>query len=324
MPERRMTDKKVVVTGGTGFLGKHLVKQLTYEGAKVFSFTSGQYNLTEQYCTETMLDDAFMAMDGIDILYHLAARVSGIGSIARNPAQFFYDNLMMGVNIIDSCYDYAIDKIVVAGSVCAYPAYAPIPMIEKNLYNGYPEESNSSYGIAKRTLHSMLKAYHEEYGLNGTYLLMANLYGPGDDFDPDTSHVIPALIKKIQEAIDNGDNSITVWGTGHASRDFLYVQDAVDAFVRAGLTSTGCQPINIGAGTEMPISGLVEEIKKVMEYSGETLYDTSKPDGQKRRCLKIHRAEDRLEWRPIITLSSGLMETVDWFRQTVCQNQKKK
>jgi GDP-L-fucose synthase len=315
MPGKLLDGKKVVVTGGKGFLGKHLVRALQKERAIVFSFTKGQYDLTERYYTETMLDDAFMSMDGVDIVYHLAARVSGIGSIAKNPGQFFYDNLMMGVNVIDACHRYAIDKVVVAGSVCAYPAYAPIPMLEANLYAGYPEESNSSYGIAKRTLHSMLKAYHEEYGTNGTYILMANLYGPGDNFEPSTSHVIPALIKKIDKAQKDGDESITVWGTGHASRDFLFVRDAVDAFVLAGLANTGPDPINIGAGVEIPISGLVEDLKKAMEFDGETIYDTSKPDGQKRRCLKTWYAEETLEWQPTTSLQSGLKETVAWYRE---------
>lgn len=308
------TGKKVIVTGGAGFLGSHLVKMLEGAGAAVFVPRSSKYDLRIPMMAVDALSHAITACYGeIDILFHLAARVSGIGNTSATPADHLYDNAMMALFVTRLCADFSI-KLVVAGSVCAYPEYVPVPTVEENLFVGAPEPTNAGYGNAKRLALAALQAYHQQHGLRCAYLLSANLYGPGDDFDPATSHVIPALIRKVDEAQRNGDAGIAVWGSGGVSRDFLYVEDAARAYMQAGELVDTPEPINIGSGTEVYIAGLVEKIKAAMGFQGDTAFDRSKPDGQKRRCLRIWKAEERLKWKPTTGLDEGLRRTIEWYR----------
>lgn len=295
--------KRVIVTGGAGFLGQHLVRMLQDAGAVVFVPRSAYWDLRKP----------IERFDDTDIVFHLAARVSGIANTAATPANHIYDNAMMALNVIDACVRQSI-KVVVAGSVCAYPKYTPMPMVEENLFEGYPEETNASYGAAKRLALDALRAYHQQHGLRCAYLLSANLYGPGDNFDPATSHVIPALIRKIDNAQRNGDAGIAVWGSGSASRDFLYVEDAAKAYMLAGEKIDTPQPVNIGSGQETTIAWLVEAVKNTMGFQGDTVFDRSKPDGQPRRSLHIFKARDLLGWRPETRLEDGLRKTVEWYR----------
>lgn len=309
-----MTDfyegKKVVVTGGAGFLGTHLVAMLRKAGASVFVPRSSMFDLR----IPSMAHSSLNWNDGApDIVFHLAARVSGIASTSATPADHLYDNSMMALNMIHACSQVGC-KIVVAGSVCAYPENVPMPMIEKNLFKGAPEPTNASYGHSKRLALATLQAYHQQHGLKSAYLLSGNLYGPGDNFDPQTSHVIPALIRKVAEAQQREDAGIAVWGTGNASRDFLYVKDAAKAYMLAGEKLDEPLPINIGSGFEISIAGLVEMIKNIMNFQGDTVFDTSKPDGQKRRLLRLWQAEELLHWKAETSLVAGLKETIDWWK----------
>lgn len=304
-------NKTVLVTGGAGFLGRHLVRMLVEAGAKVFVPRSYNYDLRDQ----DDVDKLFYDLDPIDIVFHLAANVGGIGVTKAHPGKTFYDNAMMGLNVIEACRQHGVGKVVVAGSVCAYPLYCPVPMVERNLWEGYPETTNAPYGVAKRMLSTMLDAYRQEYGLNGVYVLLANMYGPGDNFDPDTSHVIPALIRKCTLAKETGADHIDVWGSGKASRDFLFVGDAARALMLAAEHYESSEPINVGSGEETQIAGLVEMVKAATGYTGGVVYDTTKPDGQPRRRLNIWKAQSELEWAPQWTLARGLAETVEWYTQ---------
>lgn len=311
-----LTGKTYFVTGGNGFLGRVLVRKLQRQGANVIAPGSRWCNLMDEYS----VDQAFGNVDRtIDAVFHLAANVGGIGITKMQPGQSFYRNLQMGLNVIEAARKYAVKRVIVAGSVCAYPLYCPVPMKENNLWVGEPEPTNGPYGVAKRALATMLDAYRKEYQMEGAYLLLANMYGPGDNFNPVTSHVIPALIRKFDEALQLGKQSVDVWGTGKASRDFLYVDDAADAFVLAATADAKAieEPINIGSGVETPIYALAEMIRRMMDYYGAITYDTSKPDGQPRRRLSIWRAEDRLGWKPSTKLEDGLQTTVDWWKGIV-------
>lgn len=304
-------NKRIIVTGGAGFLGSHLVRMLEEAGAVVFVARSAKHDLRYR-------EDAYDLLNRWgdikpNLVFHLAARVSGIGHTNATPANHLYDNAMMALNIIHRCAEKKV-KIVVAGSVCAYPENMPATMVEANLLNGAPEPTNAAYGNAKRLALAALQAYHKQHGLQCAYLLSANLYGPGDNFDPATSHVIPAIIHKVAEAQRHDHAGIAVWGTGNASRDFLYVEDAARAYMLAGEKINMPTPINIGSGQSVTIAWLVEEIKRLMNFQGETHFDTSKPDGQKRRQLDIWRAGQMLGWKPTTRLEDGLKKTIEWYR----------
>jgi len=308
-------NKTVLITGGHGFLGRRLCDLLRFAGANVFAPRSANHDLRHPDAAEGIFG---RFREPVDVVYHLAANVGGIGVTKAHPARTFYDNVTMGVNVIDAANLMSAKRVIVAGSVCAYPLHTPVPMVEANLWEGEPEPTNGPYGVAKRVLLTMLQAYAAEYGLDGVYLLFANMYGPGDNFDPKTSHVIPALIRKCIIARDTGAPSIDVWGSGRASRDFLYVEDAVQALAAAGemARTEKVEPINVGSGVETPIYALVEMIRRATGYTGNVLYDASKPDGQPRRRLDIHRAKERLGWEPKMKLEDGIRATVEWWEGT--------
>lgn len=310
--------KNVLVTGGHGFVGRRLCELLRGAGAYVFAPRRVHHDLRDSEVAEGVFTHFEVRHQPVDVVYHLAANVGGIGVTKAHPGRTFYDNVTMGVNVIEAARLFNARRVVVAGSVCAYPLNTPVPMVEDNLWQGEPEPTNGSYGVAKRVLLTMLQAYAAEYGMDGAYLLLANMYGPGDNFDPKTSHVIPALIRKCTTARDTDAPNIDVWGSGRASRDFLYVEDAVQALAAAGEAPRAdkVEPINIGSGVETPIYSLVEIIRQATGYHGGVVYDASKPDGQPRRRLSIWRAEDRLGWRPLMKLEEGIAATVEWWSRS--------
>jgi GDP-L-fucose synthase len=300
----------VVVTGGSGFLGSHVVEALEARGVgRVVVPRQQDYDLVRAGAAERLIADTRP-----DVILHLAARVGGIGANRENPGLFFYDNLMMGVQLIEACRKAAVPKIVSIGTICAYPKHTPVPFREEEVWNGYPEETNAPYGLAKKMLLVQSQAYRQQYGLNAVHLLPVNLYGPRDNFDPSSSHVIPALIRKCQDAIDARQAAIEVWGTGAASREFLYVEDAAEAIVRATESYDGAEPVNIGSGVEIRIRELVEQIARLTGFTGEIRWDATKPDGQPRRCLDTTRAEQLFGFRARTAFEDGLRRTIDWYR----------
>lgn len=306
-----MTDlagKVVVVTGGAGFLGSFLVPMLEERGAEIIIPRRRDYDLTEQADTRRL----FIAAKP-DIVIHLAAEVGGIGANRGNPGRFFYANMAMGLNMIEESRRSGLSKFVQVGTVCAYPKFTPVPFREEELWNGYPEETNAPYGIAKKSLLVMLQGYREQYGLNGIYLLPVNLYGPRDNFDLESSHVIPALIRKFIAARDEGRDEVEVWGTGAASREFLYVEDAARAILMATEQYDGPEPVNVGAGREVTIRELIETIGKLTGYAGSIVWDTTKPDGQPRRMLETSRARDWFGFEADVELEDGLATTIAWW-----------
>lgn len=305
-----LAGKTVVVTGGAGFLGSHVVQQLQASGATVVVPRMRDYDLVQPGAARRLLEHTRP-----HVVLHLAARVGGIGANRDNPGLFFYDNLMMGVQLIEECRQAGVPKVVTTGTICAYPKLTPVPFREEDLWNGYPEETNAPYGLAKKMLLVQGQAYRQQYGMNVVHLLPVNLYGPRDNFDPASSHVIPALIKKCREAVDRRASHIEVWGTGKASREFLYVDDAARAIVLATERYDGGEPINIGAGFEITIKDLVELIARLTGFGGEIRWDATKPDGQPRRCLDTSRAERLFGFRAQTPFEEGLRKTIDWYRQ---------
>jgi len=307
-----LSSKKILVTGGTGFLGKYVVEQLQKQGCKeIFIPTSKVYNLVEMEAVKRLYKDS-----NPDIVIHLAARVGGIGANMNNPGSFFYENLMMGVQMIEQGRLNGIGKFVALGTICAYPKFTEVPFKEENLWNGYPEETNAPYGLAKKMLLVQSQAYRKQYGLNCIFLLPVNLYGPKDNFDPEYSHVIPALIKKIYDAKKNGDKSIIVWGTGKASREFLYVEDAAEGIVLATEKYNSPEPVNLGAGFELSIEELVKLLCKLMDFQGRINWDNSKPDGQPRRCLDTSKAKAKFGFKAKTGFIEGLKNTIEWYNKT--------
>lgn len=305
-----LSKKRITVTGGKGFLGTHLVRKLRIDGGdkNVFVADLPEYDLRLLENIKKMFDD-----QKPDIIIHLAAVVGGIGANREKPGKFFYDNAIMGIQLMHEAYLRGIEKFVALGTICCYPKFTPIPFREENLWNGYPEETNAPYGLAKKMLLVQSQAYRKQFGFNSIFLMPVNLYGPGDNFDPESSHVIPALIKKCIDAIKNGNDLIGVWGTGRASREFLYVEDAAEAISLAVEKYNKPDPVNIGAGFEIKIKGLVELISKLTGFKGKILWDTSKPDGQPRRCLDTSKAEKEFGFKAKTNFEEGLKRTIDWY-----------
>ena len=312
-PEREAhwRGRRVVVTGGAGFLGSFVVERLQKYGADVFIPRHRDYDLVQLEAVRALLADARP-----ETIIHLAARVGGIGANREHPAGFFYDNLMMGTQLLHESYRAGVAKFVAIGTVCAYPKFAPIPFREEDLWNGYPEETNAPYGLAKKMLLVQGQAYRQQYGFQSIYLLPVNLYGPGDNFDPRSSHVIPALIKKCLEAVQTGAPAIEVWGDGSPTREFLYVEDAAEGIVQAAERYQGDEPVNLGSGMELSIRDLVETIERLTGFKGDIVWDASKPNGQPRRQLDVSRAEQYFGFRAHTSFEDGLRRTIEWYRQS--------
>jgi GDP-L-fucose synthase len=299
--------KRVMVTGGAGFLGRHVVTRLVQAGVtNAFVPRSADYDFRQRNDVDRAIGDARP-----DVIIHLAAVVGGIGANRANPGRFFYDNAIMGLQLMEAARLAGVDKFVSVGTVCAYPKFTPVPFHEDDLWNGYPEETNAPYGLAKKMLLVQGQAYRAQYGFNAIYLIPVNLYGPGDNYDPELSHVIPALIRKCVEARDAGLPFIEVWGTGSASREFLYVADAAEGIVLAAERYDGADPVNLGVGSEIRIRDLVETIVKLTKYAGEVRWDRSKPDGQPRRAIDTSRARDRFGFAARTSFEGGLARVIE-------------
>jgi len=304
------TNLRVAVTGGAGFLGQYVVEKLRRRGCRnVFIPRSREYDLTTEAGVEAMYRAAKP-----DVVIHLAASVGGIGANRDNPGKFFYNNAAMGILLIEHARRNNVQKFVCLGTICAYPKFTPVPFREEHLWDGYPEETNAPYGIAKKALQVMLEGYKTQYGLHGIFLLPVNLYGPHDNFDLESSHVIPALIRKCVEAEARGDKEIVVWGTGRATREFLYVEDCAEAVLLAAERYDTPEPVNIGAGIEISIRELVELIVKLTGFKGKLVWDATKPDGQPRRMLDTTRAEQRFGFKSSTPFEVGLEKTIEWYR----------
>ena len=306
-----LSNKRILVTGGAGFLGKQVVEQLTLAGADPNNITIPR----SQDCDLRYLDNCYQAVDQQDIVIHLAAHVGGIGLNRAKPAELFYDNLMMGAQLIHAAYEKGVEKFVCLGTICAYPKFTPVPFQEEHLWDGYPEETNAPYGIAKKALLVQLQSYRQQYDFNGIYLLPVNLYGPEDNFDPGSSHVIPALIRKIHEAQQAGATTLPVWGDGSPTREFLYGTDAARGIVMATQMYDEAEPINLGTHQEITIRDLVSLICDLMGFEGEIIWETDKPNGQPRRCLDTTKARTKFGFSAQTDLRQGLKATIDWYRQ---------
>jgi len=303
--------KRVTVTGGRGFLGRPVVRLVEEAGAQVSTFSSSEYDLTRQADVARMYSD-FRP----ELVIHLAARVGGIGANLDNPGKFFYDNAIMGIELMEQARRLGLSKFVQIGTICAYPKFTPVPFSEDDLWNGYPEETNAPYGLAKKMLLVQAQAYRAQYGFNAIYLLPVNLYGPNDNFDLRNSHVIPAIIRKCVEARESGSDSIEVWGTGSPTREFLYVDDAARAIVIAAERYNKADPVNLGSSEEISIKDLIELIAELTEFKGRIKWDKSKPDGQPRRKLNVERAWREFGFRSSTNLRGGLQQTIRWYQQT--------
>jgi len=353
-PSTFWKDKRLIVTGGAGFLGSFIIKKLIQRGAvDILIPRIEYYNLVDRDDIHRLLDEAMrpanerpehLNVTGFQpstfnlqpstfnlhpstfnfqpsnlIIIHLAARVGGIGANREHPAEFFYDNLMMGAELMHQAWLRGIGKFVALGTVCAYPKFTPVPFKEDNLWDGYPEETNASYGLAKKMLLVQSQAYRQQYGFNAIFLLPVNLYGPGDNFDLKSSHVIPALIRKCLEAQERGEKEISVWGNGSPTREFLYVEDAAEGILLATEKYDGPQPVNLGSGFEISIKDLVEMIARLTGFEGKLVWDVSKPNGQPRRGLDISRAEKYFGFRAAVSLEEGLRRTIEWYRGRMMQ-----
>lgn len=303
-------NKKILITGGAGFLGSHLVEELQGRGVVASNLRIPRSRDTDLRKRE----NCEHAVAGQDIVIHLAGKVGGIGFNRENPASLFYDNALMGIQIIEAARREGVEKCVIIGTVCAYPKFTPVPFREEDLWNGYPEETNAPYGLAKKMLLVQAQAYRQQYGFNAICLLPVNLYGPRDNFDPASSHVIPALIRKFMEAVDEGRQEVEVWGTGSASREFLYVKDAARGIALAAEHFNGPDPVNLGSGREITIIDLVNLIASLTGFEGKIRWDPTKPDGQPRRCLDTSRAKREFGFEAVVGFSKGLEQTVAWYQ----------
>lgn len=304
------SNKRICVTGGSGFLGSFLLRKLEARGARsVFVPRVEQYDLVELDSIRKMLDDARP-----QIVIHLAARVGGIGANRAHPAEFFYDNMMMGVQLLHESWKAGVEKFVALGTVCSYPKYTPVPFREESLWDGYPEETNAPYGLAKKMMLVQSQAYRQQYEFNSIFLIPVNLYGPRDNFNLETSHVIPALIRKCIEAKDKGESTLEVWGDGSPTREFLYVEDAAEGIVLGAENYNLSDPVNLGSGEEISIRDLADMIARLAGFDGEFIWDTSQPNGQPRRSLDTSKAEARFGFKARTRLEEGLSRTIDWYR----------
>jgi len=302
--------KRVLVTGGSGFLGSHVVGKLRkLSPAHVFIPRHATHNLVEEATVIRLYEET-----APDIVIHLAAHVGGIGANRKSPGSFFYDNLVMGTQLMEYARRFRVEKFVALGTICSYPKFTPIPFKEEDLWNGYPEETNAPYGLAKKMMLVQSQAYRDQYGFNSIFLLPVNLYGPGDNFDPDTSHVIPAIIRKCVEAVRNGDSTIELWGTGTPTREFLYVDDAAEGILLAAERYNASDPVNLGSGMEISIRDLATRIAKFTSFHGKFVWNSTKPDGQPRRSLDVAKAEALFGFRAKIPFHDGLKETIEWFK----------
>jgi GDP-L-fucose synthase len=307
----RLAERRILVTGGAGFLGSFVVEALRRRGAgEIVIPRSATCDLVEREAVRALLRER----GPFDVVIHLAARVGGIGANQRNPGSFFFDNLMMGVQLVEEARLAGVAKLVLTGTICAYPKFAPIPFREDDLWNGYPEETNAPYGLAKKMLLVQAQAYRQQYGTNAIVLFPVNLYGPRDNFDLETSHVIPALIRKIDAAEREGRDEVVLWGDGTPTREFLYVEDAAEGILAAAERYDGADPVNLGSGQEISIRDLATLIGRLMGYQGRFVFDTSRPNGQPRRALDVSRARERFGFVARMPLEEGLRRTIDWWR----------
>ena len=308
----QLHSKRILITGGSGFLGSCIVDRLKSMGcAQVAAPRRKECDLTRAAEVEKLFDD-----HRPEVVIHAAATVGGIGANRASPGQFFYENALMGIQMIETCRRYEVEKTVVLGTICAYPKFTPVPFRETDLWNGYPEESNAPYGLAKKALLVQCQAYRAQYGMNAIYLLPVNLYGPGDNFDPGSSHVIPALIRKCAEALERGAEEMVVWGDGSATREFLYVRDAAEAIILAAERYDGAAPVNLGSGNEISIRALAEKIADITGYRGRLTWDATQPSGQPRRSVDVTRAFHEFGFRSHTGFDEGLRATIEWYRQT--------